>query len=41
MRPKNLPLQLDIPQKMDRDCVGIRLHFPEPRLIRHDCAGRT
>ena len=37
----DLPLQLDIPQEMGRDGLGIRLHFPEPRLVRHDCASRT
>ena len=37
----NFPLQLDIPQEMGRDGLGIRLHFPQPRLIRHDCPSRT
>jgi len=37
----NHPLQLDIPQEMGRDRLGIRLHFPEPRLIRHDRTSRT
>lgn len=37
----NHPLQLDVPQKMGRDCAGIRLHFPEPRLIRHDRTSRA
>ena len=34
-------LQLDVPQEMGRDRIGIRLHFPEPRLIRHDRTSRT